>query len=118
VIDRLRSLAAPAAVAAAGAAFLIAGPDAEAGKVRTVTIGSNFYAPAKLTVKTGDRVRFAWEGGTIVPHDVGVTKGPAKFRSPLQASGTYTRKLRKPGRYALQCSMHPEMRMTVTVKKR
>jgi plastocyanin len=116
---RLRSFAAPAALAAAGAAFLIAGPDAEAGKVKTVTIGSNFYAPAKVTVKTGDKVRFAWEQGGFEVHDVGVRKGPQKFRSPLQAGGTWTtKKLKKAGRYALACSQHEEMRMTLVVKKR
>ncbi len=115
---RLRTLLPPAAIAAAGAAVLIAGP-AEAGTSKTVTVGSNFYAPAKITVKTGDKVRFAWEGGSLVPHDVTVTKGPVKFHSPIQAAGTYTRKLRKPGRYTLQCSVHPlEMRLTLVVKKR
>lgn len=114
---RLRTFAAPAAVAAAGAAFLVTGP-AEAGRSKTVTVGSNFYAPAKLTVKSGDRVRFAWEGGSLIPHDVNVKRGPAKFHSPIQAAGTYTRKLKKPGTYRLQCSVHPEMRMTVKVKKR
>ncbi len=117
MLRRLRTFAAPAAVAAAGAAFLMAGP-AEAGRSKTVTVGSNFYAPAKLTVKSGDKVRFAWEGGSIIPHDVGVKKGPAKFKSPIQVSGTYTRKLKKPGTYSLQCSVHPEMRMTIKVKKR
>jgi plastocyanin len=117
MMRRLRTLIPPAAVAAAGAAFLIAGP-AEAGKSKTVTIGSNFYAPAKLTVKAGDKVRFAWEGGSIIPHDVNVKKGPVKFHSPIQAAGTYTRKLKKPGTYRLQCSVHPEMHMTLKVKKR
>jgi plastocyanin len=117
MMRRLRSLLPPAAVAAAGAAFLIAGP-AEAGRSKTVTVGSNFYAPAKVTVTAGDKVRFAWEGGSLIPHDVHVTKGPVEFRSPIQAAGTYTRKLRKPGTYTLQCSMHPEMRMTLRVRKR
>jgi plastocyanin len=112
----VRALLPSAAVAAAGAAFLIAGP-AEAGNIKTVTVGSNFYAPAKLTVKAGDKVRFGWEGG-LVPHDVNVKQGPAKFHSPIQAAGTYTRKLKKPGTYSLQCSVHAEMRMTIRVKKR
>ena len=115
---RIRHLAAPAAVAAAGAAFLIAGPDAEAGKVKTVSVGSYYYAPAKLTVKAGDKVRFAWEPGGFEVHDVGVQKGPRKFRSPLQAAGTWSKKLKKPGRYVLVCSQHANMSMTITVKKR
>ena len=100
------------------AATLLAAP-AAAGTSKTVTVGSNFYVPAKLTVKAGDKVRFAWEGGSIIPHDVSVKKGPVKFQSPIQAAGTYTRKLRKPGTYVLQCTVHPaEMQLTIKVKKR
>jgi plastocyanin len=118
----IRSSLAPVAIMAAGAAFLIAGP-AEAGKrarVREAQIGSNFFAPGKLTVKAGDRVRFRWEEFGFEAHDVNVRKGPAKFHSPLQAGGTWTtKKLSKPGKYSLFCSQHPdEMRMTLVVKKR
>ncbi len=114
----VRSLIAPVAVMAAGALFLLAGP-AEA-RVQKADIGSNFYAPGKLTVKTGDKVRFVWEQFNFDAHDVNVRKGPTKFHSPLQAGGTWTtKKLKKPGKYFLFCSQHPdEMRMTLTVKKR
>jgi plastocyanin len=116
-----RTSIAPVAIVAAGAAFLIAGP-AEAGKrarVHDAQIGSNVYAPGKLTVKTGERVRFKWEEFSFDAHDVNVRKGPVKFHSPLQAGGTWTtKKLTKPGKYALFCSQHPdEMRMTLTVKR-
>jgi plastocyanin len=93
---------------------------ADAGTVKRVDIGSNFFAPGSATVKAGSKVRFAWEGGTFEVHDVNVRKGPAKFKSPLQAGGTWTtKKLTKPGKYLLFCSQHPEdMTMTLTVKKR
>jgi plastocyanin len=117
----IRTYIAPVAVMAAGAAFLIAGP-AEAGKrarVHDAQIGSNFFAPGKLTVKAGERVRFKWEEFGFEAHDVNVRKGPAKFHSPLQAGGTWTtKKLTKAGKYSLFCSQHPEdMRMTLTVKR-
>ena len=113
----LRTSIAPVAIMAAGAAFLIAGP-AEA-RVQKADIGSNFFAPGKLTVKKGDKVRFVWEEFGFEAHDVNVRKGPAKFHSPLQAGGTWTtKKLAKPGKYALFCSQHPEdMKMTLTVKR-
>jgi plastocyanin len=113
----IRSLA-PVAVAATGAAFLLAGP-AEA-KVHKAQISSNFFAPGKLTVKTGDKVRFTWDEFSFDAHDVNVRKGPAKFKSPLQAGGTWsTKKLKKAGKYVLFCSQHPEeMTMTLKVKKR
>ena len=112
------SLALLAVLVAAG--WAVIAPDADAGGVQKVQIGSNFFAPGKKTVKAGEKVRFAWEGGTFEVHDVNVRKGPAKFKSPLQAGGTFTtKKLTKPGKYLLFCSQHPEeMTMTLTVKKR
>ena len=111
-------LTTPVAVLAAGAALLIAGP-AEA-KVHKAQVSSNFFAPGKLTVKTGDKVRFVWDEFSFEDHDVNVRKGPAKFHSPLQAGGTWsTKKLTKTGKYVLFCSQHPEeMTMTLKVKRR
>ena len=51
-------------------------------------------------------------------HDVNVQSGPQRFHSPLQASGTWTRKFTKPGKYVLYCSQHSDMGMTLVVKKR
>jgi plastocyanin len=116
-----RSIA-PVALVAAGAALLGGGPADAAkkkGKVRNVQVSSNFYAPGKLTVKKGDRVRFKWDEFLFDVHDVNVKKGPVKFHSPLQSGGSWTtKKLTKPGKYSLFCSQHPtEMRMALTVKK-
>ena len=115
---RLGVTTAPVALVAAGAALLFANP-AEA-RTAKVQISSNFYAPFNLTVKRGDKVRFVWDDFSFDAHDVNVKKGPAKFHSPLQAGGTWTtKKLKKPGKYSLFCSQHPEeMRLTLTVKKR
>jgi plastocyanin len=112
-----RRLIGPAATVAAGLAFLVSG-SAEARKVPTVTVGSNYYAAGFKSVKAGEKVKFRWEAGGFDVHDVNVEKGPAKFRSPLQAGGSYTTKKLKAGRYVLFCSQHPEeMRMTMTVKR-
>ena len=115
---RFRVTTAPVAIVAAGAALLFA-PAAEARPAK-VQISSNFYAPFKLTVKKNTKVRFVWDEFSFDAHDVNVKKGPAKFHSPLQAGGTWTtKKLKKPGKYFLFCSQHPEeMRMTLVVKKR
>ena len=115
---RLGVVTAPVALVAAGAALLFANP-AEA-RVSKVQISSNFFAPGKLAVNQGDKVRFVWDDFSFDAHDVNVKKGPAKFHSPLQAGGRWTTKrLKKTGRYSLFCSQHPEeMRMTLTVKKR
>jgi plastocyanin len=108
----LSLIAASAALVAAAAA----GP-ATAGKVTTVELGTSYYAPAKQTIKQGGKVRFRWKASFDM-HDVNVKSGPAKFSSPLQAAGTYTRKFTKAGRYVLYCSQHADMGMTLTVSKR
>jgi hypothetical protein len=78
-------------IAAALLTFVLAGT-AEAKKAPTVTVGSNFYAAGFKTVKAGTKVKFKWEGGGFEVHDVNVEKGPTKFRSPLQAGGSFTSK--------------------------
>jgi plastocyanin len=115
---RLRVITAPVALVAAGAALLFS--SAAEARTAKVQISSNFYAPFKLTVKKNSKVRFVWDEFSFESHDVNVKKGPVKFHSPLQAGGTWTtKKLKKPGKYSLFCSQHPEeMRMTLTVKKR
>jgi plastocyanin len=105
-------------IVAALLTFVLAGT-AEAKKAPTVTVGSNFYAAQFKTVKAGSKVKFKWEaGGGFDVHDVNVEKGPTKFRSPLQAGGTFTSKKLKAGKYVLFCSQHPEeMRLSFKVKK-
>ena len=113
-----RVTTAPVAIVAAGAALLFS--SAAEARTAKVQISSNFYAPFKLTVKKNAKVRFVWDEFSFESHDVNVKKGPVKFHSPLQAGGTWTtKKLKRPGRYFLFCSQHPEeMRMTLTVKKK
>jgi plastocyanin len=115
---KVRAMTPVAAIAAAGALLLFS--TAAEARTSKVQISSNFYAPFKVTVKQGDKLRFVWDQFSFDAHDVNVKKGPAKFHSPLQAGGTWTtKKLKKPGKYTLFCSQHPEeMRMTLTVKKR
>ena len=102
-------------IAAVAALAATAGP-ATAGKVASVELGTSYYAPAKVTVKKGDKVRFRWNPSFDL-HDVNVKSGPQKFKSPLQASGTWTRKFTKPGKYVLYCTQHSDMGMTLRVKK-
>ena len=105
----------PLLILAAAAALAAAAP-AQAGKVATVDLGTSYYAPAKLTVKKGDKVRFKWNPSFDM-HDVNVKSGPQRFNSPLQASGTWTRRFTKPGKYVLYCSQHSDMGMTLKVKR-
>jgi len=98
------------------AAALVAAAPADAGKIAKVDLGTSYYAPAKLRVSKGDKVRFKWNPGFDL-HDVSVKSGPQRFKSPLQASGTWTRRFTKAGRYVLYCTQHSDMGMTLVVKK-
>ncbi|MBJ7518077.1 MAG: hypothetical protein JHC84_00155 [Solirubrobacteraceae bacterium] len=92
-----------AAVGALGAAAVPA-----LAATKTVNVGDNYFVKSSgtptVTVKSGDRVRWRWVGDS--PHNVVVTKGPAKFSSPTKTSGTYTRKVTKKGLYTIVCTIH------------
>jgi len=102
-------------IAVAAASLAAAAGPAAAGKVTTVELGTSYYAPAKVTIKKGGKVRFKWHPSFDM-HDVNVKSGPQQFKSPLQASGTWTRRFTKPGKYVLYCSQHSDMGMTLKVK--
>lgn len=111
-------------VAAAIVALLGAAPaDAGAPKRKTVEVGDNYYAPAKLTVKRGTTVRWVWPDDVAIDvHDVKLRSGPKgvrKWQSEPASSGyRYTRRLRRPGIYKIVCTLHEEMAMTIKVRRR
>ena len=103
-----------AATAAGSAAVASSRPDAEAAAAHTVgvTVGDDFYRPARLAVRRGTRVRWRWRGQDA--HNVTVVSGPQRFRSPTQQTGTFTRTLRRRGRYRIICTIHGQsMRIRV-----
>ena len=104
-------LAAGAATAVAAGALAI--PAFAATK--TVQVKDDVFVAKSITVKKGTTVKWVWKGKA--PHNVKVTKGPAKFASSTQTKGTYSKKLTKKGTYTLVCTIHaPGMKMTIKVK--
>ena len=89
---------------------------------KTIHIGDNYFAPAAATVKKGATVTFKWpsseEAGDV--HDLKLKSGPKgvkKFHSEQASSDySYKRKLKVAGKYKLVCTLHEEMKITVTVK--
>jgi plastocyanin len=110
-----------AAVLAGGlvAAHAVAAPAATKTKPKQrivkIEVSSDFYDPAKVTIRRGDRIRWNWTPGFDL-HDVYVRRGPEKFHSPTQSAGVYARTFRRPGTFRLYCTQH-EMDMTLVVKK-
>ncbi len=89
---------------------------------KTVKVGDYFFAPARLTVNRGSRITWTWLDENIDLHDVKLTRAPAgvrKWKSELAATDyTYRRTLRRPGRYRVICTLHPEtMVQRITVRR-
>lgn len=87
---------------------------AQAAK-KTVEIMGMKYSPATLTVKVGDTV--TWVNHDSAPHDVTVTDGPEKFKSPTLKKGeSWSYTFKKAGKYSYYCSIHPDMKASVTAE--
>lgn len=107
---KLIALILTAAIAAALAAAALG-----ASTVKKVRVGPMFsFSPKTLRVKAGTKVAWNWTGG--LSHNVTVTKGPAKFHSRTQASGSYSHVFSKKGTYTLVCTIHASLGMKMTVK--
>ncbi len=104
---RLVALAVP--VVAAGALAVPAH-----GATKTVLVKDNVFSPKRVTVAKGTTVRWVWRGKS--PHNVTVTRGPARFRSAVKMKGSFSRKLTKRGKYSIVCTIHPGMTMSITAR--
>jgi plastocyanin len=90
---------------------------------KTIRIGDNFFTPDAPKVKRGTLVIWKWPGfeeaGDV--HDVKLKSGPKgvkKFHSePASSDYSFRRKLRKPGKYKIVCTLHEDMRMTIRVRR-
>lgn len=89
---------------------------------KTVKIGDNYYSPKKLTVNPNSTITWKWPDDTGDTHDVLLDKGPKgvkEFQSESAGSFySYKKKLKKPGTYKIICTLHDDMKMTITVRKK
>lgn len=92
----------------------LAGLAPAAAATHHVTIASYAYAPNPLSIIAGDAV--TWTNTDSVRHDITVTNGPAAFQSPLLSKGqSWSYTFTVAGTYSYICSVHPDMKATVTV---
>ncbi|MDQ5808071.1 MAG: plastocyanin/azurin family copper-binding protein [Actinomycetota bacterium] len=107
----MKKLALPALVAvAATTAFAPGAPAA----TKTVRIDDDVFRPGSISINVGDTVRWRWVGDN--PHNVTVTRGRQRFRSGTKRSGTYSKRIRRGGRYTIVCTVHPGMDMTIRAR--
>ncbi len=100
------------AIAAIALLAVLAVPALAATK--SVTVGDTFFKAKSLTVSKGTTVKWVWRGK--LPHDVKVKSGPAKFHSTVKTSGSYSKRLTRSGTYRIICTIHPNMKQTITVR--
>jgi plastocyanin len=113
------------AVLAIGIAGVAAQPVAAGPTVKKVQMYDNYYAPARLTIRSGTAVQWVWPADVGDSHDVKVRKAPSgakRFKSPPYAAAAKwprpPRVFKQAGTYKLYCTFHEtEMTMTIVVKK-
>lgn len=91
-----------------------AAPAAAAPEHLQISMSNFAFAPSALTIHSGDAV--TWTNHDSAPHDVTVTSGPASIHSPMLSTGqSWTYTFTAVGTYSYVCSIHPDMRATLTV---
>jgi plastocyanin len=108
---------APALLLAAAATAALAVP-ALAATTRSVKVGDNYFVKdggsPTVTVKQNTRVRWNWAGDSL--HNVTVKKGPVRFHSRSQTSGSYTKTLTRRGTYRIYCTIHGIADQSMTLR--
>ena len=95
-----------------------AGGQALARPAKSVRVDDDVFVregrPATIHVAKGTRVTFRWRGSSL--HNVHARTGPATFKSDFKRSGSYSKILRKRGKYVIFCDIHsPDMKLTIKV---
>ena len=83
-----------------------------------VPVGDQWFRPARLETKVGERI--TWRFAGVEPHSVTVANGPRGFSSNYlgNTTGTYSFTPTVPGTYRLTCLIHPTtMGQTIRVKR-
>jgi plastocyanin len=87
---------------------------------KTVKVGDDYFAPAKLTVRRGTVVVFKWLNSNTSSHDVKLRRAPRGVKrwhsDPAATYYSYRRKLRVRGKYNVVCTFHVGMVMNIVVK--
>ncbi|GAA5067538.1 hypothetical protein GCM10023318_56750 [Nocardia callitridis] len=81
----------------------------------TIDVSDQKFAPAETTIKTGQTV--TWKFDDSVPHNVqGIGDKAMGINSPIIREGEWSYTFTTPGSYRYLCSLHPNMRGTITVE--
>jgi amicyanin len=93
---------------------LLGAPQDAGAASRSVTMAGYAFQPAALTIRAGDTV--TWTNQDVAPHDVTTTGGPVAVHGATITKGqSWSYTFTVPGTYSYICSIHPDMRATLTV---
>jgi plastocyanin len=114
----LAAAAVPAAAAGGDHSQRLAPP-------KIVAVADDYFAPVKLNIYKGKRVRWKWDELNTNSHNVSLTKVHPRgvkrgnFKSISGTSGiNFVRKFTVPGKYGFVCTLHATvMRMNITVRR-
>jgi plastocyanin len=87
--------------------------------VKIVKVGDDFFVKDTNhtpTVRVAKGTTVEWKFVGAEEHNVTVEKGPVKFHSRDMSSGTYKKRLTKPGTYLIECTIHG-FKMKLVVKR-
>ena len=104
---------APAAAAAPAKSQPAAQPPA-AGDTVAVDMAGSQFAPADVTVKVGQTIR--WTNSDSIAHTVTATENATFDSGTVEAGGEFTYTTKKAGHISYVCSFHPGMTGTITVQ--
>ncbi|WP_431953647.1 cupredoxin domain-containing protein [Nocardia lijiangensis] len=85
------------------------------GSSVTVDVDDMKFSPENVTIGIGDTV--TWKFSDKVPHSVqGIGDKAMGINSPIFDKGEWSYTFTQPGTFRYLCTLHPEMRGTVTVQ--
>jgi plastocyanin len=97
----------------------LAAAQAAARPAKSIKVGDDYFvrkgSTPTVTVKKGTTVTWRFRGNDI--HNIAVTKGPVKFHSAVKDSGSFSKKMRRAGRYTIVCTIHSGMKMKLRVTR-
>ncbi|MGS2808758.1 cupredoxin domain-containing protein [Nocardia sp. MW-W600-9] len=80
----------------------------------TIDVTGMKYSPADATIKVGETV--TWKFSDKAPHNVqGIGDKAMGINSPIIDKGEWSYTFTQPGTYRYLCSLHPDMRGSITV---
>jgi plastocyanin len=85
------------------------------GSVVNVQLKDISFKPAKTTAKVGQTIK--WTNEDAVDHNVTATQGETFKSKDFGMGKSYSYKLDKAGTISYVCTIHPNMKATVTVTK-